>query len=494
MRLAVLTVIERLDIENIKSFAGRQEAELAPITLIYGPNSSGKSTLLQSLAVLKQTIEPLTGRGDLEEPPLVLHGDLVDLGSFSTCVHGHDLDRSISIGVRFQDRTDMPRGRILKSRPVYASLTFGYDHKREVAVQTTATLGDDDNKVQFVPRPTARSSPFAGWGKTFRLDRASAPALLNLAVDRVNANAGASGDDARHVSKIWEQLVKSISTRLDESKQIHFYGPGLFPVIPDPELVTAPDEALPINAFQVFDELWGIRDRALTELLAGLAYLGPLRAAPRRFETVSNELPRNVGRSGQYTSVLLSRDPDLRDEVNMWLSRLDIDYQLSVKEVKSADIGVELGDLLATSLTDSRTGLGVTPQDVGFGISQLLPVVVQMIVGNRKTVCVEQPEIHIHPRLQAEIGDLLIEAAGPSRSNQVIVETHSEHLMLRLQRRLREGTYDWLKPRHIAVLYVDRDQAGATSVQRLRLDEQGFFEDPWPAGFFPERLYEVMGD
>jgi predicted ATPase len=190
--------------------------------------------------------------------------------------------------------------------------------------------------------------------------------------------------------------------------------------------------------------------------------------------------------------MLLARDEELVAEVNRWLGELEIGYRLSVEPVAGEKLGVELGDLLATTLHDTRSGLSVTPQDVGFGISQLLPVVVQLLVGQRRTVCVEQPEIHIHPRLQAKVGDLLLAATAPRRGNQVIVETHSEHLMLRLQRRLRERRYQWLTPAHIKVLYIDIDSAGQATSQELRLDEDGHFIDEWPHGFFSERVDELF--
>jgi energy-coupling factor transporter ATP-binding protein EcfA2 len=485
-------VIERVDIENLKSFSGRHEVELAPLTIIFGPNSSGKSTFLQSLAVLKQTIEPLRSRIDLEEPPIGLHGELVDLGSFAASVNGHDLKKPIAIGISFTDEQDLPRKRVLKGLSLYAGLEFRYDEKRDAPTAAASTLGDDTRRVTFIPKPTAKSSPLAAFGNaSFRLERSTADALLSLVRGRAETLEQGDTDKSRTDAETWTWVSENLVERLKEPKPLLFFGNGLFPTYPEPEIAVrgAPPT---IAAFQMFDELWGMRERALMDVLVGLAYLGPLRAAPKRFELLSNELPTNVGPEGQDTSVLLARDDDLCDEVNSWLARLGIGYQLSVKRVKSRELDVELGDLLVTTLTDSRSKLKVTPQDVGFGISQLLPVIVQALVGTQRTICIEQPEIHIHPRLQAEVADLLIDSVKPRRGNQVIVETHSEHLMLRLQRRLRERNPEWLTADQIAVLYVDPDAAGGAHVTRLRLDDDGYFQDAWPSGFFAERLGELM--
>jgi predicted ATPase len=101
---------------------------------------------------------------------------------------------------------------------------------------------------------------------------------------------------------------------------------------------------------------------------------------------------------------------------------------------------------------------------------------------------IEQPEVHLHPRLQSAVGDLLIDTVTSGRA-QVLVETHSEHLVLRLLRRVREGLLD---PAALAVLYVEQDDAGAAFVRRLEVDADGDLVDGWPGGFFDERLGEVL--
>lgn len=117
---------------------------------------------------------------------------------------------------------------------------------------------------------------------------------------------------------------------------------------------------------------------------------------------------------------------------------------------------------------------------------------VELLARQNSVVCIEQPEIHLHPALQAEIGDLLIAATSETgQANQVLVETHSEHLLLRVQRRIREGLLD---PKNVAVVYVDRDAEGEARVHRLRLDDGGTFLDEWPSGFFEERMNELFGD
>jgi len=126
---------------------------------------------------------------------------------------------------------------------------------------------------------------------------------------------------------------------------------------------------------------------------------------------------------------------------------------------------------------------------VGYGVSQMLPIVVQSILSKNETIFIQQPELHVHPRLQAEFGDLFASTIHESCGNQFVVETHSEHLMLRIQR-LIAGKQ--LHPDQVSVVYVDNCHDGSNAIV-LRLDDDGQFIDPWPGGFFPERLHEMFG-
>lgn len=228
-----------------------------------------------------------------------------------------------------------------------------------------------------------------------------------------------------------------------------------------------------------------LRSGAILEgLLRKVFPLGPFRRAPQRWYVFSGTTPENVGVLGNSLPDLLYRKPELVDSTNSWLKRLDIGYRLQVQPLGGRD-----KDLFEVRLQDTRRrpAVDVALSDVGYGISQILPFIVQGLTAKEEIITIEQPEVHIHPRLQADLGDLLIEAIQEPRRNQFIIETHSEHLALRLQRRVRERI---ITPKDISVVYVSRGPSGAT-VQSLRVDEEGDFIDDFPGGFFPERLREL---
>ena len=229
------------------------------------------------------------------------------------------------------------------------------------------------------------------------------------------------------------------------------------------------------------------------ETLSGVRYLGPLRSYPERLYRIPGVDSYSSGLRGEFAHHRLYYQPGLVHLVNEWFNRFRIPYELDVRRV--GDIAVS-GEHVALVLVDRHSKTPVTLPDVGFGINQILPVIVEGVdffTGREKgrTLCVEQPEIHLHPRLQAELADLMIANTEGRGEKQWIVETHSELLILRIQRRIREGKLD---PSAVSVLYVGPDPTGesGSTITRLRLDENGDFMDAWPDGFFEEGFGELM--
>jgi len=223
--------------------------------------------------------------------------------------------------------------------------------------------------------------------------------------------------------------------------------------------------------------------------------------------------------------------------VNKWLSgpdSLQIGYQLRLKEVKEVPLTSPLMVLLCSErafddledirrmiddcptrsslcLVEDETGVEVLPHDVGIGVSQLIPVVVLALDADAKLAAIEQPELHVHPAVQVRLGDLFIHQIATDQSRIFILETHSEHLMLRLLRRIRETTENELPPGHpgltadkVTVIYVEEGDSSKAAgeappqvlplrLKPLRIDATGEFRDRWPHGFFEERGEELFG-
>ena len=133
---------------------------------------------------------------------------------------------------------------------------------------------------------------------------------------------------------------------------------------------------------------------------------------------------------------------------------------------------------------------------MGIGVSQVLPVLVTAYASRNQIIAIEQPEIHLHPALQADLGDVFIQSAlGPAK-NRFLIESHSEHLLLRVMRRMREtsngglpGNVPPITRKDVCVLFV-QPKGTASAVRCLELDEEGQLLDPWPGGFFEEGYRE----
>lgn len=301
----------------------------------------------------------------------------------------------------------------------------------------------------------------------------------------------------------------------------------------------------------------GLTKTVQTEL-ARLLYLGPLRSYPPRHLAFSEHDDINWYAGGGYTWDVVRRNDAVREAVNEWLSssKLKTPYKLMVRSLVATDqlkepiesglaqiekdeeamfVGsidkdgyvmkhyppkddsrcffediessaelvsrivesAEIDRIRDLVLVDLRTNTVVTHRDVGIGISQVLPVLVMAYGSQNKLLAMEQPEIHLHPALQAELGDVFIKSALGEQKNTFVLETHSEHLILRLLRRIRE-TSDGelaeglmpLRSDQITILYVQPGKNGSEVIE-IPVNDDGEFTKPWPDGFFAERAREL---
>lgn len=230
--------------------------------------------------------------------------------------------------------------------------------------------------------------------------------------------------------------------------------------------------------------------------LHNIQYIGPLRPPPERFYVFSGTRVAFVGSSGKHALDILVPHARLLSSVNQLLQHLGLDYELRVSELTNDFVGS--GGLLSLNLRRISDGVVTGLADVGFGISQVLPIVVQSVLSREKTILIEQPELHLHPAQQAELGDVFIGSALGENRNTFLIETHSEHLILRLLRRIRETADGTLpegarpvSPDDVAVLYVQPTESGSRVIH-IPVTTDGEFEIPWPEGFFAERSKELF--
>ena len=521
-------MLHALELENFKAFGKRARIPFAPITLIFGENSAGKSSILHALYLLKQTIE------SKESGALLLprtENGIVDLGSFQEMLFDHDLERTLSIrvetkmdselGIEFRfKRPSLEKEILLDQIGIYDGKSAKCIAKFQPSDTTTVephrfwTIGALRKPRIFSPSKLTESKMKCVWfteenayfKREFEWCKKNREVILNqfkqTLVDLQHTIDERQGDDKglqEELNSLRDGIdffssnfdfETYICKRRDEEMNAVLGMQGFLPVAFMRERIAWITELRNLLRWEsdIFDfdiaELTMVGSVTLEQTLDYLFPMSPFRRPPQRWYIFSGTGPEDVGYQGDLLPDLLFRRPELVEETDKWLKKLDMGYELDVKSVRENS-----GDLFEVRLVDTRRKkpVNVALPDVGFGISQLLPFIVQSLLAENQIISIEQPEVHVHPKLQADLGDLLAKCIKEPRQNQFIVETHSEHLILRLQRLVYKGE---IKPEDVSVIYVSRGPEGAKA-QRLHLDDEGDFIDEWPNGFFLERLREL---
>ena len=218
-------------------------------------------------------------------------------------------------------------------------------------------------------------------------------------------------------------------------------------------------------------KVWG----STTPLVSAITHIGPSRIVQSRVDSFASVRPPSVGSDGNQLIGVLATHENMIDRVNLLLSLLDMTHILTLK-VYDDNLG-----LASLGLIDTTTRAKTNFVDVGFGLGQIVPVLAEICIESGGPVLIEQPELHLHPRAQASLAKVFVDA---SQRRQMIIETHSEHLLLAIQRLVQDGEAD---PKDISVLKVSKSASGSR-VQRMGFDDSGDFADPWLDGFFPDRF------
>jgi hypothetical protein len=549
-----------LEIENFKGIGPRQRIEFAPLTLLFGANSAGKSTILQALLYLHELIE----RGSADVDRTELGGSVLELGGFARLVHRHETERSIMLRAEFatpgglerfgRDLSDFPfpdlddeiesawleltirfrtsptfRGPLVERAVIGVNgnveplvwLELGASLREGEPLHVRVNLGHPliaealpaDIEGARRPGPTGEMEPVAiahvDYDTTTAWEQIAIPEeVLHRALEAEGGGYGGgygSGAGLGDGSGFGDaRSLPVFALRRGRLSALPHPGEPLR-VIPFGD--DAPEKLTTAQQVRTFLEMVVLGTTAqLAAFLRDAPYIGPLRTIPPR-----GFLYERAGRITSWADGLAAWDVLLGDRLtlvertNLWLKRLGTGCQVVVQQL--FDRGADAEDLsdghvdktVRRLLLDTGAGSLVLPSEVGAGVSQIIPVVVAAVEGRFGLTLVEQPEIHVHPAVQVGLGDLFIEAVtGEGSRRTLVVETHSEHLILRILRRIRETTEKELAERapafsddKLSVIYVETD-ANGVRVRRLRVDERGEFKDRWPKGFFAERMEELL--
>jgi hypothetical protein len=437
-------MILSLRCENFRCFSDTDTIELAPLTIFAGANNSGKSSILQAIYLPTMTIAS-------EDPAICLK--LVDrdydYGSFRDLVFQHDESKfvTLSYGARFITQV-VQKGKLSpKSVDGKIKISYGYYPNRKEIYVTEFAL--EDRKGQFM------------------LVRPRKYKETHEVVFRGHEDKGA------YLSR----LISRIGL---------MYRPTLDPYVALNRLKQHYDEKTVQSVFNLLAHNYQFA-MGFDSCFRKIRHIGPLRISPSRTYLYSGEVASAFGRRGEialqtYAALIergMKEDRKKIDMINKGLYRLGFIKSLNVQRLGTRHYE------LWTAHTESSFRANLA--DTGFGASQVLPVIISLFTSpDGSTLLYEQPELHLHPAAQAELGTVFTKACSPSK--RILIETHSENLILRIQTEIALGN---LVPESVKIYCLTARQAGHELVP-IPLNKKGEFLAEWPRGFFEETYQESL--
>jgi hypothetical protein len=623
-KLLSSSALNALRVGNFKAFADTQYIPLRPLTLIFGANSSGKSSVLHSLLLSHHAIQT----GELDINFTKAGGESVDLGGFGQYIHKRDINNNVvnwavDIDPKKINLADQELINLLEQvKKLTVGLSIGNrSGQGRVRVRSFFIEADGNEILNMSYRPKGRLQ-LDSLDNEHPIIRALINAILEA--NRISTRE-VSLQTQEEIKTTIDLLVPEITARvsrfLPTKIQVGEEGNNNTNYQLNPKLGQTTDLAETVRLvlpYRLNNFIEAITD-TIEQEIRKLKYLGPFRTYPPRHFAFSRQQDINWYAGGGYAWDILLNDSEVRQKVNAWLgdsNRMKTPYELKVRKLLSdtqvskmldsritnklrelttqlifyssglgepelqqrieqlrmnlEEIGIdfdnyeqilaklqeteffaeiekltspennphlvqigqrhpiesillEIKEIVSTLtdvdtlsdtwvnemtntgekisdlvLIDKRTNTPVSHRDVGIGVSQVIPILVSCYGLSDALVAIEQPEIHLHPKLQAELGDVFIESALGEQKNTFILETHSEHLLLRIMRRMRETYNNELpegclpvRPEDVSVLFVESDSRGSF-VREMPLNKRGELVKAWPGGFFEEELDEIF--
>lgn len=412
--------ISAISVRGFKSLANECQIEIRPLTILAGANSSGKSSIMQPLLLMKQTLEVGYDPG-----PLLLNGPNAKFTS---------IEQFISRSQKDTDRQGFSV-EIEQSKRIKDKVVFSLNEDQTLTIRDTIfnriVEGKDNRSLHLTPNQTTE--------------------------DLENAIQKFIPEEIE-----WPEEIKWVvfENRCFLDVTLEYDG-----------------EELPLPDF--YKRMFS--SPAVKEL-RHIIHVPGLRGNPERVYPKTATGPDFPGTFENYVATIVAQWHETEEvrlqSLEMMLEDLGLTWKISAEGVNDTQIELKVGRLPK----ERRRGGGkdlVNLADVGFGVSQVLPVLVALLIAEPgQLVYLEQPELHLHPRAQYALAEILAKTA--KRGVKLVVETHSELLLLKVQTLVAEGNID---SDLVKLHWFSRNsEDGATSIQSADLDENGAFGD-WPQDF-----------
>lgn len=446
-------MFKKLRIQNFKGWKDTDSIRMAPITLFFGTNSSGKSSIGQLLMMLKQTVESSDRKAVLYPGG---KNSAVQLGSYQEMVFHRNPENQISFDYQW-DFTDKLRFKDPLSGKSYSGDTLSFEAKIGLINKNQHSLVLDNLKYQL----TEKENPVMSIG----MERRSGSTKSEY---KVNADK--------------YSLKRKQGRGWSPGAPVRFYG--------------FPEEVVAYHQNADFVQELNLRHE---KLFRSLFYLGPFRTKAERLYSWTGSEPESVGYSGENTvaAILAARNR----KISLGYRRPTKPFE-EIIALKLKEMGL-IEEFKVNPISEQRQEYEVKVRikgsqdwvdlpDVGFGVSQVVPVLVQCFYAPANSIIImEQPEIHLHPSAQSALADVMIDVInsrenGKYRNIQLIIESHSEHFLRRLQRRIAENTVSKEK---ISAYFANVSRMPA-KLEPLQIDIFGNIRN-WPENFFGDEMGDI---
>ncbi len=445
-------MIQELSIQGFKSWLNTGAISLAPLTAFFGTNSSGKTSLLQFLLMLKQTVDSADRR------QVLYLGDersIVNLGTFREILTRTGL-RTAPLELSWKLNWKLPAGDVLE-----------------------------------VPKLPSPKIPWLSFGARLQEAEENRPIVVKEMMYGWNGLSFGMRENQKEKGKY------DLFAKPKNAYQFKRVKRGRAWPLPHPmKCYGFPDE---VRAYFKNAGFLSDFELAFERLFDRVFYLGPLREYPRRQYTWAGIDPLDMGKRGEFVveAILASKERgekyhfikgrrllDLEELIAAWLKELGLISSFKIRPVSRS----KTNRIFQVWVKQSEASAEVLLTGVGFGISQILPVIALCYyVPKGSTVVLEQPEIHLHPAVQAGLAQVFAHAME-ERSIQIILESHSEYLLKRLQLLLAK---EEINRKDVSFYFCSIDRKdGLSKLSALAVDDYGNIKN-WPEGFFGNPFKEM---
>ncbi|MBN8566895.1 MAG: DUF3696 domain-containing protein [Flavobacteriales bacterium] len=433
--------------KNFKGFKDTGWVKIKPITIILGSNNCGKTSFLAPFLLMNQTINSRD-----RFSPLILKGDMFDGGNYQEIVKDYITENEIFFGYRYHIHdTDEKLDELGSYPPGGFEVTFKVESKDGEIKLKTKTIYDIYNR-KFLGLSLQSSGKYKYTG------------IGSKGMNKLEKESITNSEPINFLFSP-NTVLSDLETK-EEENELN-------------EKIKRKVERF-TKGFSQFLSAISYNNSRVRRYLGDLSFIGPIRDNPHRIYEITNETYNTVGSKGENMPNLIKKIGDDNEELNSWVKRFGFGDSIQLKHHYSNTYSLRFlkeGTHFYTSIANA-----------GFGASQVLPLIVQAIVSPKRSITIaEQPEIHLNPKIQCELAELF--ASMSKKGQTVIVETHSEHLLLRLRRLIAE---EKLSADDVAIYFVEK-QGHDSLIKEIKLQEDGHIKPiDWPKDFFGESLKEAL--